>query len=62
MLLKFLMEVAHGYRARLEAREKYGKTERALLAFLTGEMLGRLYATTAELFPLPEEFSSSPAA
>ena len=62
LLLKFLMESAQGHRGRPEAREKYGKSERALQAFLAGESLGRLYATTAELFPLPEEISSPSAA
>jgi len=39
-------------------RERYGKTERALLAFLEGDELSRLYATDKELFPLPEENGS----
>ena len=33
--------------------EIYGKTERALSAFLTGERISLLYAATSELFPLP---------
>ena len=36
-------------------RECYGKIERALKAYLLGENLTRLYAVSAELFPLPEE-------
>lgn len=62
LLLKFLMDAAHGHRGRPEAREKYGKSERALQAFLTGESLGRLFAATAELFPLPDELSTPSAA
>ena len=54
LLLKFLIDSAQGVRGRPEAREKYGKTERALQAYLAGEQLTRLYACTAELFPLPE--------
>jgi hypothetical protein len=53
LLLKYLVDSAQGVRGRPEARERYGKTERALQAYLAGEQLGRLYATTAELFPLP---------
>ena len=53
LLLKFLIDTALGVRGHPEAREKYGKTERALQAYLAGERLGRLYACTAELFPLP---------
>jgi len=62
LLLKFLMEAAHGVRGRPEAREKYGKAQRALQAYLAGESLGRLYAATAELFPLPEEMTRTTAA
>jgi len=40
---------------REERRDRYGKTERALLAFLRGEHVTKLYASTQELFPLPEE-------
>lgn len=36
-------------------REQYGKVQRALKAFLTGEILGRLYPVASETFPLPEE-------
>jgi hypothetical protein len=35
--------------------EQYAKTERALLAYLRGERLSKLYAGTFELFPLPGE-------
>lgn len=34
-------------------KERYFKTERALAAFLKGEVLGRLYEAKEELFPLP---------
>lgn len=36
-------------------REQYGKTERALKAYLLGERFVKLCAVTTELFPLPEE-------
>jgi hypothetical protein len=55
LLFKFLIESMQGRRGRPEVRERYGKTQRALSAFLEGENLGRLYATTTELFPLPCE-------
>jgi len=38
---------------------RYAKTERALVAFLGGEQIGRLYAASDEHFPLPEEASRS---
>jgi len=55
MLLKFLIETSQRRRGRPEVRERHGKTERALAAYIAGEQLSKLYATTAELFPLPEE-------
>jgi hypothetical protein len=36
------------------AREKYGKTERALYAYLKGEKISKLCAVEKELFPIPE--------
>jgi len=36
-------------------RDRYAKTERALWAYLRREKLSRLYGTSEELFPLPEE-------
>jgi hypothetical protein len=54
LLLKFLIEAGQGKRGRPEIHERYGKTERALQAYLTGEQIGRLFASTTELFPLPE--------
>jgi len=62
LLLKFLMDAAQRRRGRPEVRERYGKTERALEAYLAEERLGRLYATTAELFPLPGETEMETAA
>ena len=38
-----------------QRRERYRKTQRALLAFLNRERITRLYASDTELFPLPEE-------
>lgn len=35
--------------------QRYGKVERTLMAWLRGENPSRLYAVTAEQFPLPEE-------
>jgi hypothetical protein len=55
LLLKFLIESANGRRGRPEVRERYGKTERALSAYLAGEQILRLYAAPTELFPLPNE-------
>ena len=43
-------------------RARYGKIERALLAFVRGESLTLLRAVENELFPLPEEVSSEAAA
>jgi hypothetical protein len=62
ILLKFLMATGRGVCGRPEAREKYGKTERALQAYLTGEQIGRLHTSTAELFPLPSGDSNVTAA
>jgi len=62
LLFKFLIEMAHGRRGRPEVRERYGKTERALQAYLAGEQLGKLYAATTELFPLPEDRATTAAA
>jgi hypothetical protein len=62
LLLKFLIDAAHGVRGRPEVREKYGKTERALQAYLACEQLTRLYACTNELFPLPQGNSNVVAA
>jgi hypothetical protein len=36
-------------------RAQYGRTERALRAFLNGESLSRIYPVSEELFPLPDE-------
>ncbi len=58
LLLRFLVDAALGVRGRPETREKYGKVERALQAFLSGEQLGRLFASSAELFPLPDSESN----
>ncbi len=62
LLFKFLIEAAHTRRGRPEVRERYGKTERALSAYLEGKQLGKLYAATTELFPLPEDRATTAAA
>ena len=40
---------------RQDRRERYGKIERVLLAFLRDETLSRLTVPAQEMFPLPEE-------
>jgi hypothetical protein len=41
-------------------RVRYGKTERALMAYLNGEPpITRLFAATREMFPLPSEVASA---
>jgi hypothetical protein len=61
LLLKYLIDAAIGVRGRPEAREKYGKVQRALQAYLVGDELTRLFACTAELFPLPSSTSNAAA-
>ena len=41
--------------SRVNRRDRYAKTQRALMAFLNGERITRLIAARQELFPLPEE-------
>ncbi len=41
-----------------DLRDRYGKTERALHAFLNNEQITKLYGSTSELFPLPEEIKT----
>ena len=53
LLRQFLCEKA-GH-SRQAGHERYTKTQRALVAFLKGEPISRLYAATQEHFPLPEE-------
>jgi hypothetical protein len=62
LLLKFLLDSGHGRKGRPEAREHYGKTERALSAYLNAEQLTKLYTVTTEIFPLPEEYQERSAA
>jgi hypothetical protein len=57
MLRTFLMTTDQ--RGARKQRERYAKTERALLAFLTNQPLTKLYAATGELFLLPEEAVAS---
>lgn len=45
---------AHGS-GRLGARDLYCRSQRAIRAFLDGEALSKLYATDADLFPLPTD-------
>jgi hypothetical protein len=53
LLFTYLLRSGGGGTERLA--DRYGKTERALSAFLRREPLARLYAATQELFPLPDE-------
>jgi len=53
LLRQFLAERAGASRSERLAR--YAKTQRALVAFLSGEQIGRLHAASREHFPLPEE-------
>jgi hypothetical protein len=62
VLLNYLTYLAQRVRGRRDPREIYGKTERALVAYMTGEQLGRLYAPSVELFPLPPAKESTAAA
>jgi hypothetical protein len=62
VLLNFLIYIAQQVRRRCDPREIYGKTERALVAYITGEQLGRLYASSVELFPLSQPSKDSAAA
>lgn len=54
LLFDYLIRFAHG-KTRASRDEVYAKTERALLAYLNGERLTRLFASPEELFPLPDE-------
>ena len=53
MLFQFLL--SHRGNSESLRCERYGKTERALQAFLRGEPLAKLCAIRDEVFPLPEE-------
>ena len=56
LLRQYLMDNRGGsYELR---RERYGKTQRALRAYLRGESITRLYSAGREYFPLPEENES----
>jgi len=55
LLFQFLVSGQAAHRSVPYDRECYGKTERALAAFLKSERLTRLHATPKELFPLPSE-------
>jgi hypothetical protein len=54
-LFQFLVSGHAGYQSGTYERECYGKTERALAAFLKGESITRLFPSPKELFPLPGE-------
>lgn len=62
ILLLFQFLVSTSSRRAIPCRhEAYRRTERALAAFLSGNRLTKLYATTDELFPLPEEMKTDAA-
>jgi hypothetical protein len=54
-LRNHLMTIPSSARSDIQQVRIYGKTQRALYAFLRGENLTRLYEAHTELFPLPEE-------
>jgi hypothetical protein len=43
--------------SRMSRAEKYDKTESALAAYLRGDVIQKIYASSTEKFPLPEEVS-----
>jgi hypothetical protein len=55
VLRDFLMNTESSTKKPQTLREHYGKVQRALLAYLEGKPLARLYASVTELFPLPED-------
>lgn len=55
LLLQALMSLTTNRRGYSDNRVMYAKTERALSAYLKGEHIGKLVASTTELFPLPGE-------
>lgn len=57
LLWQFLANNAGAGKARAVRRLRYGKAERALMAYLKGECISCLRAVGNELFPLPEEFT-----
>lgn len=60
ILRNWLLEGAHVKKVGVDRDEViYGKTERALSAFLNGEVIAILYAATQELFPLPAEMAEA---
>lgn len=52
--LRQYLIIHRGFSLR-ERRERYGKTERALIAFLRREPIRKLVSANREYFPLPEE-------
>jgi hypothetical protein len=57
-----LVNNAGAGKARAVCRLRYGKAERALVAYLNGEQISCLRAVGSELFPLPEECKGGAAA
>jgi hypothetical protein len=55
LLFQFLIASRTGRRSGPYERECYGKTERALAAFLKGESITKLFSAPKEMFPLPDE-------
>lgn len=55
LLWSFLVQSANSGTGSVQLRERYLKTERALVAFLSGEPIKKLYAAPGEMFLLPEE-------
>jgi hypothetical protein len=57
LLWQFLVNNASAGKGHAARRLRYGKAERALIAYLRGERIMCLRAAGGELFPLPEEFN-----
>lgn len=55
LLFRYLVTDARSGHSDPVRRERYAKTERALDAYLRGERLKALRATSAELFPIPDD-------
>lgn len=61
LLWQFLAGSAGAGKSQAVRRMRYGKAERALLAYLRGERITHLRMMDGELFPLPEEVSCAAA-
>jgi hypothetical protein len=62
LLWQYLVGSAGAGKSGAVRRLRYGKTERALMAYLADERIAHLRAATEELFPLPDEYRKAAAA